>query len=199
MNTLILWGWPAAVQTTSKTKHHFHLGEHLYLKNRESRVTKCSDTPQSCARVLLPMLQANYKLLLLTQAERTVICNPCMQMTCASSEYSPAHLKELCILHKVYSSLDRITAEFLQFKQEHIDILDFVDAQMLKTYEFAFFCCFFELKTGPFLKIHKFNRSIFLKTVNEVNQKARLKDIKTESNFVCSLYSIIHDLPCWKQ
>lgn len=116
-----------------------------------------------------------------------------------SCEYSPSHLEELCTLHKVHSFLDRITAEFLQFKKKHIDCLDFVDAQMLKTYEFAFFCCFFGLKTSPFLKVHKFSKGVFLKAVNEVKQNARFGDSKIENNFVCNLYSIIHGLPCQKQ
>lgn len=99
-------------------------------------------------------------------------------------------------MHKVHSSLNRIAAEFLLFKKEHIDCLDFVDAQMLRTYEYAFFCCFFGLKTGPFLKVHNFNKSVFLKTVKEVKQKTRFGDSETKCNFVCNLYSIIHGLPC---
>lgn len=116
-----------------------------------------------------------------------------------ASDYSPAHLKDLCILHKVDDALEKLTRDFLQFKKEHMDCLDFVDAQMLKTYEFAFFCCFFGLKSGPFLKVHRFNRSIFLKTMSEVKQKACIRDGKTENNFVCNLYSIIHGPPCRRQ
>ncbi|KAL0263966.1 UNVERIFIED_CONTAM: hypothetical protein PYX00_010880 [Menopon gallinae] len=88
-------------------------------------------------------------------------------MAQAASEYSPVYLKDLCILHKVNDALEKITDSFLQFKREHIDCLEFVDTQMLKTYEFAFFCCFFGLKAGAFLKIHKFNRSVFLRTMGE--------------------------------
>lgn len=103
------------------------------------------------------------------------------------SAYEPVHLAELCAKAGFDPSVPK--AEFIAFKAANIDVLAFVDAQMLKIYESVFFCTFFDIAPRTFLRAHALSEKVFLRAVAET-KKASARKSACADDFVCNLYSI---------
>lgn len=104
-----------------------------------------------------------------------------------------SYLRDLCKQYKI-NNHEPVELDFEDFKKSYLSKLDFLDEQMLKTYQLAFFCNYFELKSNVFSKNHSIKYKIFSCVIKEVKRNYK-KNTKCQQNYVCNLYSIVYGKP----
>lgn len=102
------------------------------------------------------------------------------------------YIEELCAKHFI-NEHGKIRREYLRYKSEHIDTLDFVDDTMLMVYEHAFFFHFTRIK---YKSMGKINMNVFRAALGEIKKKYVFIGASEEKRevFVCNLYSICNPL-----
>lgn len=101
------------------------------------------------------------------------------------------HLNRLC---QTLGKPQRVVTRFNSFKNDYLATLDYLDDNMEKIYEFAFFFDFYKLKNPKFfLKGSGIKEPIFKKALKEIKENYEEDDFADEKEYedVVNLYKII--------
>jgi hypothetical protein len=100
------------------------------------------------------------------------------------------HIRELCDKYHI-GSYESIRREYSRYKEKHIDGLEYVDAPMLKTYEYAFYLCYTGMKVNRREYASGMSLRVFKAACEEVSRSYVRAEEKKE-DLCCNLYSTLH-------